>query len=75
MVLNVDNDLKVCFYGRPMLNKKTLVRINDTIQGHNHGIDIGGGSKCEPFPRYIFLSAFPTIHNFHILIKICSSRT
>ncbi len=43
-------------------------------QGRNHGIDIGGVQMLA-LPQIFFLSAFPTIHNFHILIKICSSRT
>ncbi len=43
-------------------------------QGRNHGIDIGG-VQMWALPQIFFLSAFPTIHNFHILIKICSSRT
>ncbi len=40
--------------------KVPLFHMISEIQERNHGIDIGGGgggSKCEPSPRYFFLSS------------------
>ncbi len=38
-------------------------------QGRNHGIDIGGGSKCEPFPRYIFFKCISHNSQFSYIDK------
>ncbi len=35
----------------PLLLNRTDIAM---LQGRNHGIDIGGGSKCETSPRYFF---------------------